>query len=513
MVLFNIIAAYANDYICGVDGKLPWKCEEDIESFKNITTSVSKKDCEYDMKNAVVMGYNTFCSIGKYLPNRYNFVIDKNGIEYGDYVFDENVYYYHIASLGDVLKIMHNEYRLSLFIERVFIIGGEKIYEEFFDKYMYDYFIEKMYITKINKKIEVMEGSKVSYFPFKKAFQKTVKRNNVTETNSCAYIFNDCWELDSVYVSSETKNEYRIYNGLDVLGYDYVNNEREYLQLMYNVIEDGVECNDRTGVGTVSKFGAQIRFSLRNNTIPLLTTKKMFHRGIVEELLWFLRGETDSKILEEKNVNIWKGNTSRMALDGLGLKEYAEGEGGPIYGHQFRNFGAQWEIDSNGKRVVMKEGIDQVENVIEMLKNNRDSRRIMLSLWNPVDLDKMALPPCHVLYQFRVYNGRISCSMYQRSCDTFLGLPFNICSTALMTMIFGRLSGLEPDEIIISIGDAHIYKNHIEQVKSQLKRTPYSFPKINIKKRNQKMVEDFRVEDFEIVGYESHSAIKGEMAV
>jgi thymidylate synthase len=212
-------------------------------------------------------------------------------------------------------------------------------------------------------------------------------------------------------------------------------------------------------------------------------------------------------------VNIWKGNTSRTYLDKMGLNEYAEGEGGPIYGHQFRHFGGRWKIDENGHRVYVDGGVDQVDEVLYLLREEPNSRRILINLWNPSDLDKMALPPCHMVYQFRVYNGKLSCSMYQRSCDTFLGLPFNICSTALMTYIFAKLTGLVPDEIIISLGDTHIYKNHLEQVKTQLKRVPYSFPKLNIKNRTQKSVEDFKVEDFEILCYQSHPALSGQMAV
>jgi dihydrofolate reductase/thymidylate synthase len=519
MVFFHIIAAYANDFICGIDNKLPWKCTEDMTHFKNITSHVSKSnqsESDYEMKNAVIMGYHTYQSIGKYLPNRYNFIIDRNGVSYEEFVFDENIMHYHISSLGNALKILHKDYRISLFIQNAFIIGGSKIYTEFFQKYMYDYYIQNMYITKINKKIDICHEDQkkiISYFPFHDAFKKSVKSNNVDQEKHCHNIYNDCWHLHSLRKSPETGNEYRIYHGIDILGYNFISDERNYLQLIYDVLHEGVECNDRTNVGTLSTFGNQIRFSLKNNTLPLLTTKKMFTRGIIEELLWFLRGETDSKTLEAKGVNIWKGNTSRTYLDKMKLNEYAEGEGGPIYGHQFRHFGGRWKIDDTGHRTWIEGGVDQVDEVLYLLREEPNSRRILINLWNPCDIDKMALPPCHMVYQFRVYNGKLSCSMYQRSCDTFLGLPFNICSTALMTYIFAKLTGLVPDEIIISIGDTHIYKNHIDLVKSQLKRTPYCFPKLHLKNRGQKDVEDFKVEDFEILGYESHPTLSGQMAI
>ncbi len=519
MVFFHIIAAYANNFICGVDNELPWKCPEDMAHFREVTTRVSKNngsESDYEMKNAVVMGYNTFRSIGKYLPGRYNFIIDRDSeVKAEGFEFNEDQLHYHVASLGDALKILHLDYRLSLFVQNAFIIGGGAIFNEFFEKYMYDYYIQHMYITKMGVKIDMnsLKEKKITYFPFHKAFQKSVKTNNIDSLKGCSHLYNDCWHLRSVRKSSESGNEYRIYDGLDVLGYNFENDERNYLQLIYNVLHDGTVCNDRTGVGTISTFGNQIRFSLKGGTLPLLTTKKMFARGVIEELLWFLRGESDSKTLEEKGVNIWKGNTSRAFLDKLGLTDYAEGEGGPIYGHQFRHFGGKWVMDESGHRVVVEGGVDQVEEVLYLLREDPNSRRILINLWNPVDLEKMALPPCHMTYQFRVYHGKLSCSMYQRSCDTFLGLPFNICSTALMTHLFAHLTGLVADEIIISIGDTHIYQNHVAQVKEQLKRTPYCFPKVEIKKRGQKSVEDYKVDDFVIMGYESHDAIQGVMAV
>ncbi len=541
MVFFHIIAAYTNDFICGVDGKLPWKCPEDMRHFREVTCRVTKRsvgaslsgvdgeELEWEMHNAVVMGYRTYQSIGGYLPGRYNFVIDRESSVGSDgFVFDPETWNYRVRTLGDALRILHGNYTLGLYVQNAFIIGGAKIYEEFFRDYMYDYYIQNMHITRMGPgaKVDLSGGvgdpSRVSRFPFMEAFRKSVRVNNVQGTGvvGCDDIYNDCWILRSVRRSVETGNEYRVYNGIDVLGYKFYSDEREYLQLIYDVMKEGVRCGDRTGVGTVSKFGAQIRFSLRDGTLPLLTTKKMFTRGVVEELLWFLRGETDSKILEEKGVGIWKGNTSREALDRLGLTDYAEGEGGPIYGHQFRAFGGKWKVRCvdgetrvGGRARDGYEGIDQVEEVIRLLREEPNSRRILINLWNPVDLDAMALPPCHMIYQFRVYNGKLSCSMYQRSCDTFLGLPFNICSTALMTYIFGKLTGLVPDEIVISIGDAHIYQNHIDQVKTQLKRAPLCFPKLAIADRGQKCVEDFRADDFVVMGYESHPAIAGQMAV
>ncbi len=509
MVHFHIISSFGKDFIYRDDH---WDCAEYNAHFEEITCSVVRKtsDDDYDMKNGLIMGYKTFQKRG-YFANRYNFVIDRDStITSENFVFEENVLHYHIQTLKDALEICHRDYRLSLFIQGVYIIGGISTFAEFFEKHMYDYYIQRMYITKmVNMDVgaNVGEGTDgIKRFPFHLAFKKTVSHNNVNADKHTKLIYNDCWHLHSVRKSDDSGHEYRIYHGLDHLGYNFESDERNYLQLIHDLLHEGVDCDDRTGVGTLSTFGAQIRFSLAGGTLPLLTTKKMFTRGVVEELLWFLRGETDSKILEAKGVNIWKGNTSREALDKRGLTNYPEGEGGPIYGHQFRNFGGAKGGDG-------KSGVDQVEEVLYLLREDPNSRRMVINLWNPCDLDKMALPPCHMVYQFRVYGNKLSCSMYQRSCDTFLGLPFNICSTALMTYIFAKLTGLVPHEIVISIGDAHIYKNHVEQVKKQLKRAPYCFPKLQIKNRGQKCVEDFKAEDFIVLGYESHEAISAPMAV
>ena len=264
---------------------------------------------------------------------------------------------------------------------------------------------------------------------------------------------------------------------------------------------------DRTGV-VKSTFGIHI-FDISKH-IPLLTTKKVFSRGIIEELLWFLRGETDNKTLQKKNVHIWDGNTSREFLDSLGHTDREEGDGGPIYGFNFRHYGAKYidcHTDYTGK------GYDQVKEIIRLIKEEPNSRRILINLWNPCVLNEAVLPPCHVLYQFRVYGDRLCCSMYQRSGDMGLGVPFNIASATLMTYIFAHLTGKKPWKLVHTIGDAHIYTNHEDALREQLKRKPYSFPLIHIKDRGQKKVEDYDVKDFVISGYECHPRIKMDMAV
>lgn len=287
--------------------------------------------------------------------------------------------------------------------------------------------------------------------------------------------------------------------------------EYKYLHLLERILDEGVVKGDRTGTGTKSIFGTQLSFDL-SNSFPVLTTKKVFWKGVVEELLWFIRGETDSKKLEAKGVNIWKGNTSREFLDKKGL-DYPEGEIGPGYGFQWRWWGSNYK-DSLGVHKY-KCGINQLGNVINTLKTNPNDRRMIVSAWNVAEIDKMALPPCHLLYQFDVADGKLNCQWYQRSVDSFLGLPFNISSYALLTCLVAKVVGLQPGKLTFAGGDTHIYLNHIEQCKEQISRVPFAFPKLNIKKdiKTLEDIENLSLEDLELVNYKSHATIKADMAV
>jgi thymidylate synthase len=263
---------------------------------------------------------------------------------------------------------------------------------------------------------------------------------------------------------------------------------KQYLDLLKNIVENGEKREDRTGTGTISVFGHQMRFHLADG-FPLITTKKVHLRSIIYELLWFLRGETNIKYLVENKVSIWN--------------EWAdeEGELGPIYGKQWRSFPSP-----DGKTV------DQISWVIEEIRNNPSSRRLIVSSWNPGEIDKMALPPCHLLFQFYVSNGKLSCQLYQRSADTFLGVPFNIASYALLTHMVAQVTGLEVGDFVHTIGDAHIYLNHLEQVQEQLTRKPYPLPKVQLNP-DVKSIFDYHYEDITILDYIAHPHIKGEVSV
>jgi len=263
---------------------------------------------------------------------------------------------------------------------------------------------------------------------------------------------------------------------------------QQYLDLLQHILDNGTEKSDRTGTGTISYFGYQMRFDLSKG-FPLVTTKKLHLKSIIYELLWFLRGETKIKYLKEHGVSIWN--------------EWADenGELGPVYGKQWRS----WE-GSDGKV------IDQISDAIKQIKNNPDSRRIIVSAWNVADLPKMALMPCHALFQFYVADGKLSCQLYQRSADVFLGVPFNIASYTLLTMMIAQVCDLEPGDFVHTFGDVHIYSNHLEQVKLQLSRKPYPLPtmKLNPAVKN---IFDFRFEDFILENYQHHPAIKAPVAV
>ena len=263
---------------------------------------------------------------------------------------------------------------------------------------------------------------------------------------------------------------------------------QQYLNLLNRILTEGTQKGDRTGTGTLSIFGHQMRFDLRDG-FPLLTTKKLHLKSIIYELLWFLRGDTNVRYLQEHGVRIWN--------------EWADenGELGPVYGHQWRS----WPDYKGGT-------IDQIKNVVEMIKHNPDSRRMLVTAWNPAEVDDMALPPCHCLFQFYVADGRLSLQLYQRSADSFLGVPFNIASYALLLQMIAQVTGLEAGEFIHTTGDTHLYLNHLEQAKLQLTREPRTLPKMKINP-DVKDIFDFKYEDFELIGYDPLPHIPGVVAV
>ena len=470
----NIICAMDYKNGIGIDNSLPWNIKEDIQYFKKITQTVN----DTSKINAVIMGRKTWETIpNKFRPlnNRLNIVLTRsNNLCIGpDLVTNK------IEFAIEYIKQLNN-------IENIFIIGGSEVYNQFIGNTT-KYKIDKLYITHIHKKFNCNK-----FFP---------------EIGS-SYILDKISELKR---SNEIPYKFAVYSKTDIKHPEF-----QYIDMLRNIMENGNIRSDRTGTGTKSLFGCQMRYDISKH-FPLLTTKRMYWKGIVEELIWFLSGDTDANILKKKNVHIWDGNSSRKYLDSVGLQKYREGECGPIYGFNFRHFGGEYkgcDYDYHSDRINnIKNGCDQVKNCINLIKNNPNSRRILINLWNPCDLDKVSLPACHVLYQFYVNDGKLSCSMYQRSGDMGLGIPFNIASASLMTYIFVFFCKLEPGEFIHTIGDAHIYLDHIDSLKEQLKRKPRPFPFVKIINKDYNTVEDFSFNDFIVEGYYPMESIKMKMAI
>lgn len=287
------------------------------------------------------------------------------------------------------------------------------------------------------------------------------------------------------------------------------NEELQYLDTVRECIKGGEKQQDRTGTGTLTLFGRSMRYSLDNGRFPLLTTKMVPFRVVAEELLFFVRSQTDNKILKSKNIHIWDGNSTKEYFEKVGI-ERKEDDLGPVYGFQWRHFGAEYKTCNDNYE---GQGIDQLQRAIDTLKANPASRRMVVVAWNPQQLSEMALPPCHCMFQFLAANGKLTCILYQRSGDMGLGVPFNIASYSLLTVMVAKLAGLEPYEFVHFIGDAHVYCDHIEPLKLQLEREPRDFPTLKLADKDYKRIEDFALEDFILEGYNPHPKIAMKMSV
>jgi thymidylate synthase len=343
--------------------------------------------------------------------------------------------------------------------------------------------------------------------------------DQLTELHIIKEINNDIKEPLELDQRSLGKVSDNIFNNIE----KYRHEEYQYIHLIQHILDNGLKEKGRNGE-TTSIFGHTMRFSLQNGQIPLLTTKKTAWKTCLKELLWFIRGETDVKLLQKQGVHIWDDNSSRDFLNSRGLRLTKEGLIGPAYGYQWRNFNANYNCFSGKKlldtdqrdihkNVLHFKGIDQLQKIIDQLKNveTRNSRRLILTAWNPAQLDQMALPPCHILCQFNVHDGnKLSCSMYQRSCDVICGQPFNIASYSFLTHLIAQHCGLEAYEFVYFMGNCHIYEEHIEAAKTQILREPFTFPTVSIAKIREN-INDYMVEDFIINNYQSHEAIKVKM--
>tara|TARA_Y100000389_G_scaffold205144_1_gene264045 strand:+ start:3897 stop:5804 length:1908 start_codon:yes stop_codon:yes gene_type:complete len=453
MLPIHLILATDENYGIGKNGEIPW--DSDLGYFKKITTTTQ----DHKKKNALVMGRLTYNSmpISRISLSRKCVVVTSSELV---------PFATSTRSLRDAISECQNDNS----IENIFIVGGSMMYKEALDLG----FVDHIYLTRVLG----LYDCDVSVPWLKNILCRYYKMSFIRQANRFTY---------EVYSQ---------------------NGESEYINLMQDIIENGEERPNRTGVDTSSIFGRTIRFPFKDG-FPLLTTKRVFWKGVIEELLWFLRGDTSSSRLSEKGVRIWEGNTSKEYMETRGLG-YNEGDCGPVYGYQWRHWNAEY---GNCDDSYKGKGIDQIAQVIDSIKNDPYSRRHIISAWNVGQLDEMVLPPCHVLCQFFVSkNGDLSCQMYQRSADMFLGVPFNIASYAALTYIIARETGLQPKELIMCFGDAHIYSNHMVAVEEQLKREQRKFPTLRISSEAGSY-DTLTMDDFIIEGYNPHATIKASMAV
>ena len=477
--------AYLNDK--GIAG-IPWNSKKDFEWFKYITSLSTP-----EKQNAIIIGRKSYESIPESfrpLVSRRNFIISSQ--DNNEYFGEENNLHSTFKSVKEALKFAQSEKNIN----KIFICGGMNVYKEAITLGSIDVVLQ----TDIRGKFGIPSQD------YRFSISSEFKEYNLKRENTEEWLEKNCNSLEKNFVYASTSND--PFNCINIFS-TFNPSEDEYLNVLNKIIITGIKTNDRTGVGTFSTFGQMLKFPLSNSTLPLLTTKNVFTKGVLEELLWFIKGETYAKKLRDKGVHIWDGNGSREFLDSRGLVNNEEFDLGPVYGFQWRHFGATYEghdKDYTGK------GVDQLKNIIELIKKDPTTRRAICIAWNPLDLDNMALPPCHMSFMFKVYDNKLSCCMFQRSADWFLGVPFNIASYAMLTHIIAQQCNLEAGELVMQFGDAHLYQNHLEQANRQLKRKSRNYPKFIIKNKKENL-DDYEFEDFEINGYYPYPGIKAPMAV
>ena len=482
------IAAINSDYGIGLNGGIPWKIPEDLEFFKKQTTeSISGKP------NVVIMGRKTWESLPKKpLPDRINVVLSKNPLPdscFGARTRDLHDKVINLQSVDSVLVWLQTNRKIY---ENVFIIGGSQVYKDFLP------YCQEVILTEIKNGFECDV-----YFPDEFLDNGDFEEVSVEDVHSKSPFF-------------ITRSFYR----RDLPHHDF-----PYCGLVEYIRDNGTIRQDRTGTGTVSVFCPnKLEFDV-SERVPLLTVKSVPARMVIEELLFFLRGDTDAKILQRKGIHIWDGNSSREFLDNRGLQHYPEGVLGPVYSWQWRHAGAPYDPKcADTTKLTPDErsaigGVDQIEEIIHLLKTDPFSRRIILDAWNPSDLEKMALPPCHMYCQFYVEgdqpeNQQLSLHVHMRSCDVFLGLPFNIFSYTCLLYIIAKKVSMKPKYLHMTLGDAHLYQNHLEQASLLLKRKPFSSPKLELSDAVvEKDFHDITVDDFEITEYHSHGKLLAKMAI
>ena len=479
-MIFNLVVCSDSNQGIGKDNSIPWKLSKDLKYFKDVTT-ITKDDGS--KPNVVIMGNNTYNSIPdayKPLNNRINVILSKS-TKPSENITTSPIYF------NDIIKLFLYLDSIKTNINECFVIGGNQIYNLFLEHKL----INKIYMTSI-KNISFNCDTFFEFDKYKKQF-----------------------EFESSHMTSDTDILTNKPHILEFNTYKYSNKEEnKFIKIVNKILNKGVYNLDRSQVGTLSVFGKSFTYDIRNYRIPLFTHRKVFLRGIIEELLFFVSGKTDTKILEEKKVNIWKGHTSREFLDSRGLTEFNEGDMGAGYGFRLRSWNAKY---INAGTDYTNKGFDQLEYVINEIKNNPTSRRIVFSYWNPSYDNMTALTPCHILYQFNVDidTKELSCSFYQRSSDAVLAANFNIISTTVLVFMICHLTGYKPGKIIHNVGNMHLYMNQLEIVKEIVQNNPFNAPLllINDSDNEIKKIEDFKYGNFKLLFYRSHKTYKIPMSI
>ncbi|MEW5316864.1 MAG: hypothetical protein WDW38_008208 [Sanguina aurantia] len=539
---FQLVVAVDQNMGIGKDGTLPWKIPGDMAYFRELTSKAANSA----RSNVVIMGRATWESLPpkfRPLPGRINIVLTRSAT--GSTPHSTNVAASNETSsdpitsaetpassttlppsLADVPAGVHvcgslqqaadllASPEVAPTVENVFVIGGGQVYAEALRSPL----VSTIHITRIEQQFAcdtffpAIDPTQFRLWSASDPINDTASGTRYsflcyTRTPSPSPVPDPAGTPNGSSAAAPVPEQQQAAPKLP-RNVASKHEELQYLELVQDLIANGVYRPDRTGTGTFSRFGRTARYSLRH-TFPMLTTKRVFWRGVVEELLWFVSGETDARLLQAKGVRIWDGNSSRAYLDSVGLSHREEGDLGPVYGFQWRHFGAAYRdmhADYTGQ------GVDQLAEVIHRLRTNPTDRRILLTAWNPAALHEMALPPCHMFCQFYVADGELSCLMYQRSCDVGLGVPFNIASYSLLTLMIAQVVGLQPGEFVHVMGDTHVYANHIEPLKEQLLNTPRHFPTLKINPA-KKEIDSFVFDDFELLGYSPHKKIDMKMAV
>jgi dihydrofolate reductase/thymidylate synthase len=492
--MFTIIVAATRSSGIGLKNELPWRLSQEMVHFRRTTIGENPGT----KPNVLIMGRLTWESLPpkfRPLPQRLNVVIGKQPLTTAEKP------YIHCLTLSEALQSLPSH------AGNIFVIGGSGLYTEAVTHPK----CSRLLITRIESDFECDRFFPAAWGP---GFGLTSTSSPFTEPN-----LRDPQKSDVTY-RHETYDrvvQMPIFSDTKSLGdaksVQLPNlEERQYLDTIADVLKTGTKKEDRTGTGTISKFGHLMHFSLRDGRFPLLTTKRVPFKAVAEELFWMLRGSTDAKELSAKKVTIWDANGSRAALDKLGFRHREEGDLGPVYGHQWRFFGSKY---TTCKADYKGQGVDQIADVIRLIKTDPNSRRIFLSSWNPVDLKQMALPPCHVSVQFTVRDGFLNSMLYQRSCDMGLGIPFNIASYSLLTILIADFCGLKPGEFVHTLGDYHIYLDHVEALTEQLARIPRPFPTLRVKQGSspRKDICEYSLEDLILEGYDPHPPLKMSMSV